>query len=484
MRTILLLLAFAVSISVLAPAQAAGKTVSLRLQNGSKVVGKLIEAECTDKVIVLRDVRTRRKMTIPWGKLRPDFARKLRIDLGFEVAEAKGGHMLEADQLRNRTGNVFTGMILNRGTAAKDGHYKLKTADGILTIRVGDVRDIKKVQVDARIVYTPDELYEMKLKEKEPTTAVDHFQLAEYARFVGALAQAKEHFEIVLRMNDPKYSAGAIERAIAGIVELMNSAEADALLRTAEKHIVYNRFEKARVELDAFKEKYGDDERFTREFAALEAKLEERRREYYTAQVAKKLRDAVKDALAKKVKEPDLSIREAMNFAAGEASSEDSVSYIAIEQIASKLGIKAEEVVELWKERPKRAIQKAFYRDGTFIVVEDLQDALAKAPKARAPKGKKSAPAPRPSARMTADRWWQAKVNQRRWSDLRDFLYAYWAEKSGAVELMPPKEEGCPTCAGKGYVMQSVSTPQGNAIYADRCGNCYMAKHFRVVRFK
>ena len=484
MRTILLLTALTLALPTVVAMPGTGKTVSLRLKNGTKMVGKLVTAECTDKAVVLRDLRSRRKVTIPWSKLRPDMARKLRIELGFELAEAKGGHMIEADQLRNRTGSVFTGVILNRATATKDGHYKLKTAEGILTIRVGDVREQRKVQVDARVVYTPEELFAKRIQEKEPESALDHYQLAEYARLIGALAAAKEHYEIVLRMDDPKYPASAIERMLADIDKRINSAEADGLLRSVEKHIVYHRFEKARIELDAFKERFAEDEAFARAIEMIEAKYELRHKEYYTSQVARSLRDAVKAALGKKVKEPDLDIREAMNFASGEASSEDSVSFLAINQIAEKLKLKPEEVVELWKERPKRAIYKAFYRDGTFIIVDDLEDALAKAPKAKAPKGKRAPSAPKPKARMKPDRWWEGKVKGRRWSDLRDFLYAYWAEKSGAVELLPPKEEACPTCAGKGYLMQTIMTTQGNVIFADRCTNCYMAKHFRVVRFR
>jgi len=483
MRTLLIL--FSVAAIALVAAAGSGKPVQLRLKDGSRVVGHVIEKECSDKAVVLRDVRTRRKMTIPWSKVRPDMARKLRIDLGFEVAEAQGGHRIQADRIRNKTGNVFTGLILNPKTAEADGHYKLKTADGILTIRVGDVREQSKVEVDAGLVFTPTELYERKLEEKEPITASDHYQLAEYARIVGALAQAREHYQAVLRTDtDSKYPTAAIDRLIERVEKLLNSAEARTMLHDVEKHIVFNRFEKATVLLASFREKYGEDEDFVREAESLEKRMAERRQEYYAEKIAKKLRDEVKTLLAKKIKEPELSIREAMNYAAGEVSSEDSVSREAVDLIAAELGIESDEVIELWQLRPRRQLQKAFYRDGTFIVVENLEDALARAPKPKFPKGKQKPKMPRPRARMSADRWWKIKVSQRKWRDLRDFLYAYWAEKSGAVELIQPKEEPCPTCAGKGYLVQTLQTGGGNVIYSNRCPTCHMAKHFRIVRFR
>jgi len=480
----LFILSTVVALTVVAVAEA-GKPVPVRLKNGSRVVGYVVEKECSDTAIVLRDVRTRRKITIPWNKIRPDMARKLRIDLGFEVAEAKGGHRIEADRIRNKTGNLFTGVILNPKTAQKDGYYELKTADGVLKIRVGDVREQTKVEVDAGLVYTPVELYELKLKEREPVTASDHYQLAEYARIVGALPQAKEHYETVLRVDEEKkYPPAAIERLLALVDKLLASQEARDMLADVQKDIVFNRFEKATAALAAFREKYGDDEMFAKEAESLEKRMVERREEYFAEQIAKRLLAEVKALLAKRVKEPELTIREAMNYAAGEASAEDSVSSQAIANVAAELKIEPDEVIELWKLRPKRSLQKAFYRDGTFIVLENLEDALAKAPKPKFPKGKQKPKMPQPRAKMTADRWWKNKVTLRKWRDLRDFLYAHWAEKSGAVELIVPKDEGCPTCAGKGFLVQTLQSGGGNVIYSDRCPTCHMATKFRIVRFK
>ena len=76
----LIVLAAIVALSLVA--DAAGKPVQLRLKNGSRVVGYVVEKECSNDAVVLRDMRTRRKITIPWTKVRPDMARKLRIDLG------------------------------------------------------------------------------------------------------------------------------------------------------------------------------------------------------------------------------------------------------------------------------------------------------------------------------------------------------------------------------------------------------------------
>jgi len=482
MRGWLLIVAIA-SLVALATADA-GQLVSVRMKDGRKVVGRIVEKDCTDAELVLRDIRTKRKITIPWTELDPELARKHRIDLGFEVAEAKGGTMIEADQIRNRTGNLFTGLVLNRDTARKDGHYLLKTADGILTIRLADVREEKKVEVDATDVYTPQELYEKKIAGNAPETAEDHYKIGEYARLVGALPQAKQHYEKVLEIGDDKYPPSAIERLIRRVDKLIASEEAVEKLAAIKRHIVYNRFDEAKKELEAFSAEYGRDEDFAKEVESLDAELETKRKEYFTDKVARMLRDAVKDALADKVREEEISIRDAMNYAVAPASAEESASRAAVLKISTELGIEPDEIGDLWKDRPKRGVHKAFYRDGTFIVLEDMEDALAKAPKPKVPKGEKAPKLPKPRPVMTAEKWWEGMRKAKKWSHLRDFLYAYWAEKSGVVDVEPEKWEGCPTCAGKGYVVQSVMTQGGNVIFSDRCPTCHMAKGFRIVRFK
>jgi len=480
-----LLTALVVSlIAVTASSKGSKRPIPVRLKDGSRVVGYIEENSCTNEALVLRDMRTKRKITIPWSKLMPETAHKLRVELGFEVEEARGGHMIKATRIRNKTGNVFTGVILNRATAAADGYYELKKSDGVLRIRISDVREETIVEVDARRVFTPMELYDRKLAEKAPETASDHFQLAEYCRLVGALEQAKEHYAKVLRLDNSKYPESAIQRLISLVEKRLNSRDAEGKLGSISRHIVYNRFAKAKAELALFTEQYGSDEDFAREIERIGQRLEKSRAEYFANAVAKRLLSEVKKVLGEKVRADELTIREAMNFASAGPSADDSASKTAIDNVAADLKLMPEEVVELWKVRPKRVIHKAFYRDGTFMVEENLKDALSRAPKPKFAKGRKPPKLPKPRPAMTAERWWKGKRKSRKWSELRDFLYAVWAEKSGAVELLPPKQDACQTCAGKGYVIQSISTTSGNVIFANRCNTCHMATHFRIVRFK
>ncbi|MEM8884844.1 MAG: hypothetical protein AAGD14_12295, partial [Planctomycetota bacterium] len=257
MRQLLLVAALLGSVALALPGSA--KPVRVKLKTGARITGYVIENQCTDAKLVIRDMKTKRKMTIPWAQVKPSQATELRVKLGFEVAESSGGEMVEGDVIRNRTGNLFKGLVLNRETARKDGRYKLKTADGIVPIRLSDVREERRELLDARVIYTPDELYEMKVKASPPESAQDHYQIAEYARIMGALPQAKQHYETVLSLGDPKYPESAIKRLIENVETRMNSADAEGKLKEIERHIVYNRFDKAKEALDAFRRTNGEN---------------------------------------------------------------------------------------------------------------------------------------------------------------------------------------------------------------------------------
>jgi hypothetical protein len=458
----------------------------VHLSDGSRFAGRIVEEECTDQLLVIRHLRTRAKKSIPWTDVESKQARQLRIQLGFEVAEAKAGMSIQGHEIRNRAGNLFIGMLLNAKSAQREGEYKLKTAEGILRIRIADVREgPTPVQVDALAVFTPQEIYEKKLAEKEPETAEDHFRLGEFARSMGALERAKVHYEKVIELEDPKYPASLVQRLLDRVNKRIGAKEAEDSLREIKKAIVYNHFQRALERMEAFRAQYGDDEFLMKELAELEDGFKERRTDYFVSQVSKQMRDRIKDLLGDKVKEPELTIRQLIQYAAGDPGDDKSASHGAVAEIAEKLGIEPQEVLTFWNQRPKRTIQKAFFRDGTFIVVENLQDAMARAPKPRSSgRGQKAIKPPKPHPIMTPDAWFKAKVSSRKFADLRDWAYAFWAERGGMTEVLEPKMENCAVCAGKGYTVAMHTSPAGTVPFYDRCQNCHMAKGFRVVRFR
>ena len=162
---------------------AAGRKPELiKLKSGAPVFAMVVTSECTEDVLVMRDFRSKQKLTVPWAKVDPEHARRLRIELGFEVETAAQTLRIKGHQLKNRVGNTFIGLLLNADTAEQEGVFQLKTSGGVLKIKVADVRSGPfEIEVSALTVYTGEELYEQKLEAKAPEDAVAHFRLAEFA---------------------------------------------------------------------------------------------------------------------------------------------------------------------------------------------------------------------------------------------------------------------------------------------------------------
>ncbi len=470
----------ALLVLVLAYAAHAGPPRPIEMVDGTRLIGRILDSECSDTVLVIRTVPRNRKLTIPWNKVKSTTAHELRVALGFEVAEKDPDQMLvDAHRVRNRAGNVFTGRWQNKATYKKDGHYLLKTSAGERRIRLSDVRDAPAaVKVDALEVFSPVELYEKKLGETPPKTANDHYLMGEYARLVTAFEQAKEHYEKAVDLGYPRAKA---ERVIETVERYINSRAAMEELRAIRRSIVHKNFAKAKALIATFREKNADDEILLKDLGQQEAALIKNRQKYYVDRVPRMLRDQVKRLCAAKVKEPELTLRDAQQFAAGDVSAEDSAGHQAVQELAVKLELEPEEVLKFWESR-RMVLLRAFYRDGTFTAIDELEDALARAPKF---KGKKGGPKPpKPRKRLTPDAWWEGKIKGRRHAELRDYLYAQWAENSGMCEVLKPKDGTCPTCAGKGYTQYMAATPGGVVPANDRCRTCHMAKFLRVVRFK
>ncbi|MHC4490752.1 MAG: hypothetical protein ACYTDU_03915, partial [Planctomycetota bacterium] len=314
-----------------------------------------------------------------------------------------------------------------------------------------------------------------------------HFRIADYARKVGALEAAKRHYEKVLAFGDSRYSAEKIRRYLELVDKLLGAQEAREELRTIKQAFVYNRFDQAAQLIEEFRAKY-KDELLLKSLAELEEEGNQRRQEHHVALVTRQLPKLVKNLLSRKLRDkPELTLNEAMRYAAGQATTKDGVTALALEQIVEELGVDRKGVLELWKLRPKRTIRLGFFRDGSFIVMDSSEDPMAKAPKAKEPpktKSGKKLTLPQPHPQLTPERWWEAKREAKKHRDLRDFLFAYWAQESGMCEVLAPKRVTCATCNGKGYVMQIVTTAQGSIPYADRCAGCHGALRFRIVRWR
>lgn len=465
-----------------------GKVVEVELEDGTRLHGEVVEKECTESTLVLVDLRTGGKRQIPWSRIEPSRAQALKVELGFEVADSGEAFSTEAHEVRNRSGLTFVGKWTNEATHKSDGEIRLKTADGERRIRLEDVAEgPEPVQVDSLLVYTPEELYREHVKRRPPASPEDHFRTAELCRRWGALEQARTHYQAVLESGAGKYNPETIRRLLERVEKQIGQQEARAKLQKIKQAIVFNRFDDAARLSGEFRAANSDPDLLS-DLDDLDKDLAERRKAYFIEQVKREFLREVKTVLERKVREKDLALGTAQRYAAGDASSSESASADAFKAVAARLKIEPREAFEFWNQRSKRTVYKAFYRDGTFVVLPNLKDPLAKVQPPKPPSGGKAkgpAPAiPKPHPMKSPEEWWKDKLAAKRYTEARDFLFAWWAEKGGLVEVLEPKDETCDICAGKGYTAQQIQTPQGAVAFFDRCQACYAATFKRVVQFR
>jgi hypothetical protein len=225
---------------------------------------------------------------IPWDQIKEEQARRLRVELGFEVKEAAPGALtMTGSEIRNNAGVTFRGLLTNEKTARADGVYILKTSEGERRIPVGDVKSgPDPVELSQLDVYTAKELYERKVGEvqaargeNEPLTAEDHYQLAEYALLIDALEEAKLHYEKAIALNDPKYTREKLERRLTQVERLLQQSGARAALKEIQRALFDRKYDKAGTLLAAFKEKYGSDPALAKAAADFEEKSKAERDE-------------------------------------------------------------------------------------------------------------------------------------------------------------------------------------------------------------
>ena len=110
------------------------------LKDGKRIFGRIVEDECSDKKLVVREIRSRVKRELKWSEIKPEQARKLRVALGFEVDVHARGMKITGIKIVTRSGNTFIGLWLNPKSAARDGFFRLKRNDGERRISATDVR--------------------------------------------------------------------------------------------------------------------------------------------------------------------------------------------------------------------------------------------------------------------------------------------------------------------------------------------------------
>jgi hypothetical protein len=133
---------------------------------------------------------------LAWKHLVPEDRERWQIELGLKESAEASELKVDGHKVLFVNNQELRGLVLNpedlKGPATNI--IRVQTQGRIEEYPRSQVAAVEPVRLDLAQVYTPEQAYQRRLEEIRPANGHGHFDLAEYARKIGAYARAKEHY--------------------------------------------------------------------------------------------------------------------------------------------------------------------------------------------------------------------------------------------------------------------------------------------------
>ena len=433
------------------------------LKDGRLLHVKVVSGDETGIQVVRLD--NHGKLFIRWELLREEDRKRLRIRFGLEDDDSGADLLMDGHRVFVRRGDYYDGLIEER----KQDQIVLRRQDGLMHLRNEAVLRVEERPVSVFEVYTPEELYQQRAEGLAPADddVVGQLELAKWATKVGLYGKALEHY-LKITAADPEYKADFIANQVKRLKVLDRNKELREAIRTAEKAGFAHRYPECLAYFDEILNAPGLDQTLRREVEKKKQRFLKRRWKYYSQlivrdyhrQVSRRIKKmAASKDIHSRDKKKQLTITSAMNFVRSQLH-KDIIAWLAERY---ELDPK-KEVEEMWKNRKSKIKRSATYGSGTFIVEgkkggrgasgtgaqnRALQEALDRLRRRQSGGNNQPTAAPQRQRKpLTKDEWWKKADSVQR----AFFLKAYFAEKSGHMEVVSTSWRICPTCGGTGYI--------------------------------
>lgn len=492
MRTAYLFLA---AVGLLA---AQGSSQVLRLRTGKFLIGSVESA--TEDGVRFKRLDTGGVLDLDWKHINAGDAAMLRkrfhLVSAAEVADVLADAMKVVFQ-RGGTRREYLGELVS-----KDGaNFVLRKRGVEVTVPVRDMRaPPEAVRVPILDILTPDEIYQRKLAETDPGEDADkHMTLGVYLIRVTDYDRAKQHLQKAQELgggNQPK----EVERQLARVDSLIKHKEEADLI--AQINVLRNRqnFPKALELCELFQLKYPES-KLKNEFERRKEAVLRDRETFLIHKVTADWHRVLRDEAGK-------IARKEQSFDAARSKAEEELPQTIRERIARQRNIAVDEVERFFKLRLARRvgkIQASSYSTGSWIlgeqeVVKNTAAEQAKGKKATSQKSRKDQLKAELEKRMrewirkankarakgggaedelqTEDEWWKEAPSTTR----QLWIMAYYAEKSGDMQVVSAHVVKCPTCGAAGTLERTGSV--GGKVIKVPCNTCHKTRWFRGVRFR
>ncbi len=489
-RTVLRAMPFLLALMVF-QAVAAGEII--RLKNGVELHGKVVEFD-NEVGITVQRYDNGGVLDLRWEHILDADVKALRLARGYGDEEA-APIFIKAKKMLLINNEYVIGVPVE---SSRPGFIALRRLGKIDEYPQAVVKEMETIDVEVQEVFTLEELFQQKLSEGIPETALDHFNLGVFCESIEFYDRALELFMAVTEL-DPEFKADLIIQKVKRMEVKIREKEATDLLRDIRNRIYKKMFSTAFEFCDKFVEEYPDSVQMG-DLEKLRAQAVSKRRQYYQTKI---LTDyfSYLDRIATKVSShKEYKLDDALSYARDELGSD------VRKKLSEEFDMEIEEIEDLWLNRKGGRHRTASYGEGTFILgdeatlmpVEDEDDDKKKEAKEPATLDEKlkqkiegiRKSRDRESRRrrsrinvddvgQTPDQWWMnAKEKQR-----RSFLLAYYAENSGDMKIVKVRLMNCPYCCGKGYFEHFTQGTEGES-NKEVCTVCKTIKYYRVVLYK
>lgn len=530
-------------------ASSAARADVLRLENGRSMHGTVDRGFVDEKALRIQLFSTGGTVKVRWEHLIAEDRDRWQVDLGLRESEEAKELKVDAHRLLFVTGaQVVVGKVLNpealEGPATGDVRVLVKGRE--LRYPKGQIARAEPVRVDLVLVYTPRQAYEEKRDQIAPNNGPGHFDLAEYARLVGAYDEAKEHY---LRAKEDEIwkdtaQGRLVESRLATLEVLLQNRSLQNDLDGVRALLIDARNQKdfgkaGRIYLEAREEAFRimtevKDPKVQKEFKIpdLAQRIEVERRKFFQNRLPVHMYATVRNLMYAKVKEqkvkdfpPGITAQEKAALTmkgtfegarqyASRGVTEDLWNSVLKEvgaqekldelkalgekdpakltdadrarglRLASMEKTLKAELLDFWANRNKNSFMVTNYGYGTFVVTGSTLKLTRKPPAQGGGGGNRGGGGGKAGSARPVD---EVKTPDQWWEEAnskekQDWLLSWYAERGGLFEAFRTWDEPCDSCGGLGY--KKISVAATGEEEAERCKVCNGAKVLRKVKWR
>jgi hypothetical protein len=454
--------------------------------------GRYLQVKCleaNERGVRVHLLETGGEFWIPWDLIRAEDRKTLRVRFQLESDDTGLVPPEQGLRLVTKDGGEHLGVP----TAAFDlqdppEDITLWIGGKELVFKKSTVRFLEATEVPALAAFTPEQLYQRRVKDSAPGAddLQGNWDLARFAVAIEAPEAAIRHL-LAVKQTDAEFQAEQVGKLLARMEELAKDSRVRNAIREAKQEAYYNRYPSSLSKLDDI---LGSAElspllkaqaEMTKEFVI------KKRWEYFRQIVRREYFDFMNARIGKMSRDEELTLRDAQR------EIRSNLHNLIVGDIAAKHGLDAKnEVQKMFEERVVHAPYSASYVSGSFIVLgrapgaqereQALQQALARSlaqqqRNSRGGGGQQPA-LPKFPKPPTADEWWMKLSDS---GARADWLKAYYAENGRQLKVAGERKLDCDRCGATGTI--KFGGAQGEVIPVT-CPRCHGHKTDKGVLYK